>query len=402
MIGRRAALASGLAGVAAIGGRTCPAKADAAGSTLRIGNTMPYTGPVSSCGDIGDLETAFFRRVNRQGGIAGRRIKFISLDDGYLPSRTERDAHRLIDKDHVHFLFNTFGTPTNAAIAAYVNNRQVPNLFVASGADAWGDYKKYPWTIGLQPSYSAEARLYTRYILKEKPNARIGILFQDDGFGKDYLTGVHDVLGDKWNRHVVKTASYAVADLAIGTQLDALKSAGADVLICATAPGQAIQAIRGVRGLGWHPMLFMSNVSISVGTVMRPAGMENGIGIISAGWMKDTSDPTWEYDQWQAEWRHFMAKAMPKADLTDNSYIYGYTACHVLMHILVNCNGDFSRENIMLQANSLHRMQLPTLLPGITVSTSPTDHHPIRAMQLQRWSGTSWARFGGVVDEGHA
>ena len=397
MISRRAALAGGLAGLAASAGRTRRAKAETL--PIKIGNTAPYSGPVSYCGAIGHLERSFFKMVNAQGGIAGRTIDFISLDDDYRPSRTVADVRRLVEEDHVDFLFNTFGTPTNAAIEQYVNDRRVPNLFVASGADKWGDYKQYPWTIGLQPSYRAEARLYARYVLEKKPHASIGILYQDDGFGQDYLDGVRDVLREKWSRYVVKTAPYEVTDVEIGTQLDALKSAGADVLICAAAPAQVVQAIRGARDLDWKPMLFISNVSASAGGVMRQAGMHNGIGAISTGWMKDPTDPTWAYDRGLARWRNFMSKAAPKADLTDNIYLYGYTACNVMLHVLVNCNGDFSRENIMTQATSISRLELSTLLPGVTITCSPTDHRPIRAMQMQKWNGSTWARFGTVVGE---
>lgn len=399
MISRRAALAGGLAGVvAALGGRARAATPGVTATELKIGNTMPYSGPASSYGAIGKAETAFFNMVNAQGGIAGRKINFISLDDGYLPPRTVEDVRRLIEEDQVDFLFDTLGTPTNSAIERYVNHKKVPHLFLATGADKWGNYKQYPWTIGLQPSYRTEAQIYAKYMLQQKPNAKVVILYQNDDFGKDYILGVRDVLGKTWNKHVVKIASYEATDPTIDSQLTTLKGTGADVLICATAPKQAAQAIRGVHNLNWHPMFFMTNVSISAGSVMRPAGAENGVGIITSGWLKDNTDPAWANDAGMNEWRAFMAKQMPNADLTDNNYVFGYTACKVLMHALTKCDGDFSRKNVMKQATNIKSLEVPTLLPGITVSTSPTNYHPIRAMQLQKWDGKTWIRFGDIIE----
>jgi branched-chain amino acid transport system substrate-binding protein len=401
MITRRAAFTSGLAAAAAAT-LTRPAHAQqlpgVTATELKIGNTMPYSGPASSYGPIGKTESAFFNMVNGQGGIAGRKIDFISLDDGYMPPRTVEDTRRLVEEDKVAFMFNTLGTPTNSAIERYLNRMKVPQLFVATGADKWGNYKEYPWTIGLQPSYRTEAQIYAKYTLKQKPDAKIGIIYQNDDFGKDYVNGVRDVLGKDWDKYVVKSVSYEITDPTINSQITALQQSGADVLISATAPKQAAQTIRTVHDLNWHPLLFMTNVSISAGSVMQPAGAENGVGVITSGWLKDQSDPAWKDDPGMNEWRAFMAKYMPGADLTDNNYVYGFTASRVMWHVLQACNGDFSRDNLMKQATSIQRLEVPTLLPGLIVSTSPTNYHPIRAMQLQKWDGKTWVRFGEVIE----
>ena len=399
MIGRRAALAGGIAGVAALQrpawGQATPG---VTATEVKIGNTMPYSGPASSYAAIGKTETAFFRMINDQGGIAGHKINFISLDDGYLPPRTVEDVRRLVEEEKVDFLFNTLGTPTNSAIERYLNHAKVPHLFVATGADKWGNYKEFPWTIGLQPSYRTEAQIYAKYTLQQKPDAKIAFLYQNDDFGKDYLAGVRDVLAADWDKYVTKVVSYEVTDPTVDSQITTLQGTGADVLICATAPKQAAQAIRKVHDLNWRPMFFMTNVSISAGSVMQPAGAQNGVGIITSGWLKDNTDPAWANDAGMNEWRSFMAKEMPGADLTDNNYVYGYTASKVMQHVLTACNGDFSRESVMKQATSIPEMEVPTLLPGIKVATSPTNYHPLRAMQLQKWDGKTWVRFGEIIE----
>ncbi len=399
MITRRAALAGGVAGLAAVSGRTRAQTTPGVTATeVKIGNTMPYSGPASSYGAIGKTETAFFKMVNDQGGVAGHKINFISLDDGYLPPRTVEVVRRLVEEEKVDFLFNTLGTPTNSAIHRYVNHAKVPHLFVATGADKWGNPKDFPYTIGLQPSYRTEAQIYAKYALQQKPDAKIAFLYQNDDFGKDYLAGVRDALGPDWDKHVAKSVSYEVTDATVDSQLIELKGTGADVLICATAPKQAAQAIRKVHELNWKPMFFMTNVSISAGSVMRPAGAEAGIDVITSGWQKDNTDPEWANDPGMNEWRDFMAKYLPGADLTDNNYVYGYTASKVMLHVLNACNGDFSRANVLNQATHIKELEVPTLLPGIKVATSPTNYHPIRAMQLQKWNGKTWVRFGDVIE----
>ncbi len=398
MITRRMVLAAGA--TAASMGRQAWAAAEpgVTATEVKIGNTMPYSGPASSYAAIGKTESAYFKMLNDQGGVGGRKINFISLDDGYLPPRTVEDTRRLVEEDQVAFMFQTLGTPTNTAIERYLNQHKVPQLFVATGADKWGDYKQYPWTIGFQPSYRTEAQIYAKYALSQKPDAKIAFLYQNDDFGKDYLNGVRDTLGKDWDKHVVKVESYEVTDPTVDSQLTALQASKADVFICAAAPKTAAQAIRKVHDLGWQPMFFLTNVSISVGSVMQPAGPENGVGIITSGYLKDNTDSAWANDAGMAEWRAFMAKYMPGADLTDNNYVYGYSVSKVMHHVLDACKGDFSRANVMKQATSIEPMELPTLLPGIKVATGPTNYHPIRAMQLQKWNGKTWERFGDIIE----
>jgi ABC-type branched-subunit amino acid transport system substrate-binding protein len=363
---------------------------------IKIGNTSPYSGPASTYGVLGKLETAFFGMVNAQGGIDGHKINYISLDDTYSPPKTVERIRQLVEEDQVDFTFATLGTPTNSAIVRYMNHKKVPQLFVATGADKWGDYKLYPWTIGWQPSYRTEAQVYAKYILKAKPNAKIALLYQNDDFGKDYYLGLKDVLGDKFNKMVV-VQTYEATDPTADSQLTSLQASGADVLVVAALPKMSAQAIRKVHDLAWKPMFFMSNVSISVGAVMNPAGPQNGIGIVSAAYVKDPSDPKWANDPGMNEWRAFMNKYMPGADQSDNNYVVAYGFCETLMQVLKQAHGDFSRANIMKQVNSLHNLQIPVLLPGLEINTSPTNHHPVRAMQLERWDGKKWVLFGDVI-----
>jgi branched-chain amino acid transport system substrate-binding protein len=378
------------------------AMADSPGVTateIKIGNTMPYSGPVSSYSPIGKLETAYFKMINEQGGIAGHKIDFISLDDGYSPPKTVEQVRRLVEEDQVAFLFNTLGTPTNSAIVRYVNQKKVPHLFVATGAAKWGDEKQYPWTTGFQPDYRTEAQIYAKYILQQKPDAKVAVLYQNDDFGKDYLFGLHAVFSDRYAKMVTE-ATYEPTDPTIDSQITTLQGSGADVLVVAAAPKFAAQAIRKVHDLGWKPMFFMSNVSISVGSVITPAGADNAIGLISTGYLKDPTDHQWDNDPGMKEWRDFMAKNMPGADLTDANYVYAYAAAKTMMQVLRQCNGDFSRENVMKQAENLHGLELPTVLPGIKASTSHTDHRPIKAMRLERWDGKTWALFGDIIEAG--
>ena len=363
---------------------------------IKIGNTMPYSGPASAYGVIGKGETAFWTMINEQGGVSGHKINFISLDDGYSPPKTVEQVRQLVEQEGVAFLFNTLGTPTNTAVQKYLNQKEIPQLFVATGADKWGDYKDNPWTMGWQPSYRTEAQIYAKYILKEKPNAKIGILYQNDDFGKDYVAGLKDVLGDKYAK-MVKEASYEVTDPTIDSQIVTLQSAGADTLVTAATPKFAAQTIRKVYDIGWKPLQFLTNVSISVGAVMNPAGPEKGVGIITSNYGKDATDPAWKNDPGMNEWRAFMKKYMPGADLEDNNYVYAYGVSLTMLQVLKQCNGDFSRANIMKQAANIHDLELPTSLPGIKINTSPTNFHPIRQMQLQRWDGKTWVRFGNVI-----
>jgi branched-chain amino acid transport system substrate-binding protein len=334
--------------------------------------------------------------VNDQGVVAGHKINYISLDDAYSPPKTVEQIRRLVEEDQVSFTFATLGTPTNSAVVRYMNQKKVPHLFLATGADKWGDIKDYPWTIGWQPSYRTEAQIYAKYILKEKPDGKIALLYQNDDFGKDYLLGFKDVLGDKFDK-MVTTASYEATDATIDSQLNSLKASGADVLMVAALPKMTAQAIHKVHDLAWTPMFITSNVSISAGAVMIPAGAENGIGVISGAFVKDPSDPTWANDPGMKEWRAFMDKYMPGADQSDNNYVVAYGFSTTVLQVLKQCNGDFSRENIMAQANNLHDLEIPVLLPGLKINTSPTNHHPVRAMQLEKWDGKKWVLFGDVI-----
>jgi branched-chain amino acid transport system substrate-binding protein len=363
---------------------------------IKIGNTDAYSGPASVYGAIARLETAFFKMVNDEGGVAGRKINFISLDDGYSPPKTVEQVRRLIEEDQVALLFNTLGTPTNSAIQRYVNQKQVPHLFISTGADKWGDYQHFPWTMGFQPSYRTEAQIYSKYILANKPDAKVGILYQNDDLGKDYLAGMKDVLGDKFDKMVV-TASYETTDPTVDSQITSLQAADANVLLIAATPKFAAQAIRKVHDLDWKPLLFISNVSASVGAVLKPAGPENAIGMITTLYLKDPNDPAWKNDPGMNEWRNFMAKYMPGADTTDANYVFAYAVSKAMLHVLQQCDGNFTRENIIKQAANLHELVLPTLLPGIKLNTSSTNYHPIRQMQLAKFDGATWVRFGDVI-----
>ncbi len=369
-------------------------------SEIRIGHTVPYSGPASAYGVVGRGHAAFFRMVNDKGGINGRKINFISRDDGYAPSRTVEQTRRLIEQDEVAFLFNPLGTANNTAIQKYMNDRKVPQLFVSSGADKWGDYKDHPWTMGWAPSYRTEAQIYAKYILRQNPAARIAVLYQNDDFGRDYLAGLKDALGEQYRAIVISEASYEVSDATIDSQAISLKESGADALVTAATPKFAAQMVRKLFDIAWKPLHCLSTTSISVASVMQPAGPEKGIGIISANYGKDPTDSRWRDDVGMNEWRAFMAQYLPDADLTDSNYVFSYGICTMLRQVLLQCGDDLSRESIMRQAANLQDLTLPTLLPGIKVNTSPTNYHPLRQMQLARWTGESWALFGGLIEGG--
>lgn len=391
-----------LAGLAAsclpLGSRAAEDTPGVTATELKIGNTCAYSGPASAYGIIGRTEAAAFQMVNDQGGVGGRKITYVSLDDGYSPPKTVDQVRRLVEQDQVAFIFATIGTPTNTAINRYTNSHGVPLLFLGSGANKWGDPKNMPWVMGWQPSYRTEAQIYTRYILRERPDAKIGILYQNDDFGKDYPAGVRDVLGADFDKSVVKIVSYETTDATIDSQAVALQGAGANVLITAATPKFAAQMIRKVADLGWKPLHFMTNVSISVGSVITPAGPENARGMISAAYLKDPTDPSWKDDPGMNQWRAFMAKYMPGADLTDGGPVSGYGVTMSIWQVLKQCGTDFSRANIMKQAASLNDVEIPVLLPGIKLNTSATNFHPIRQMQLTRWTGQHFELFGKVLE----
>jgi branched-chain amino acid transport system substrate-binding protein len=347
---------------------------------------------------IGKTETAFFNMINDQGGVAGRKINFISLDDAYSPPKTVEDVRQLVEQDDVAFCFQNLGTPCNSAIATYMNQKKVPQLFVGSGASKWSDYKKFPWTMGWQPNYRTEAQIYTKHILQNVKDAKLGILYQNDDFGKDYPTGVRDILGDNWDKIVVKNVSYETTDATIDSQVAELQGAGANVILVAAIPKFAAQSIRKVYDLQWKPAFYMTNVAISVGVVMQPAGPEKSIGMLSTQYLKDPTDPGWNDDAGMKEWRAFMAKYMPSGDVTDAATVFAYGISMTMLQVLRQCDGDFSRANVMRQAESLRDTENPTLLPGIKISTTPTDHRPIKAMQMVRWDGKTWVRFGDLIE----
>ena len=400
MITRRAALTAGLA--SAVAGRISSARAaDTPGvsaTEIKIGNTMPYSGPASSYSVIGRTEAAYFKMVNDQGGVAGRKVNFISLDDGYSPPKTVEDVRQLVEEDQVAFCFQNLGTPCNSAIATYMNQKKIPQLFVGSGASKWSDYKKYPWTMGWQPNYRTEAQIYMKYMLANVKEPKLGILYQNDDFGKDYPIGARDALGANWDKIVVKSVSYETTDATVNSQVAELQSSGANVLLVGAIPKFAAQAIRKVYDLNWKPTFFMTNVAISVGTVMQPAGPEKAVGMLSTQYFKDPTDPSWKDDAAMNTWRGFMAKYNPSGDVTDSATVFAYGISMTMMQVLKQCNGDFSRANVMKQAESLHDVDIPILLPGIKLSTAATDHRPIKAMQLQRWDGKTWVRFGDLIE----
>ena len=401
MINRRTILTTGVAAAAGSLLTTGARAADMPGVTatsLKIGNTMPYSGPASSYSVIGRTESAFFKMINDQGGVDGHKIDFISLDDGYSPPKTVEQIRRLVEQDEVAFTFQTLGTPCNSAIAEYMNHKKIPQLFVGSGASKWSDYKKYPWTMGWQPNYRTEAQIYAKYMQANVKNPKMGILFQNDDFGKDYPAGVRDILGDDWDKIVVKSVSYETTDTTIDSQIAELQGSGANVFLFAGIPKFAAQSIRKVYDLQWKPTFFMTNVSISVGTVMQPAGPEKAVGMLSTQYLKDPTDPSWTNDPDMKTWRAFMAKYLPDGDTTDASTVFAYGISTTMLQVLKQCKGDFSRANVMKEAENLHDNENPILLPGIKIGTSPTDHRPIKAMQFQKGDGKTWVRFGVLIE----
>jgi branched-chain amino acid transport system substrate-binding protein len=366
-------------------------------SEIKIGQTMPYTGPGAWLSSLGLAEKAYMQMINDQGGINGRKINLISVDDGFLTWRTGNETRKLIDVDHVAFTFGSIGTPTQLEVAKYLNERKIPQLFIESGAYRWGNYKATPYTIaGMRPSNRLGARLYARYILKQDPNAKICILYENDDYGRDYTAGVRDVLGDKYAATVTE-ATYEFTDPSIDRQIVELKATGCNALIAVTLPPFAVQAIRKVHDLGWKPIFFMTNVSASVPVVLQPAGLESSIGLLSCGWAKDPLDPEFEDDQGMKDWRAWMSKYLPGEDVRRPSFAYGYNSAGALIQVLKQAGSDLSRENIMRQATNLRDLELPMLLPGIKVNTSPTDYWAVQQLQLMRFDGKRWVRFGDLV-----
>ena len=369
----------------------------ASDTEIKIGNIMPYSGPASAYGVIGKVEAAYFNMINAQGGINGRKVNFISYDDSYSPPKAVEQARKLVESDEVLFLFGPLGTPSNSAIQKYMNSKKVPQILVATGATKWNDPKDFPWTMGWQPSYQSETQIYAKWLLKNKPDAKIAVLFQNDDYGKDYLKGLKDGLGAKAASMIVAEESYETSEPTIDSHIIKLKSSGADVFMNITTPKFAAQAIKKVAEIGWKPLHFLNNVSGSVGSVLKPAGFENAQEIISADYLKDVSDPQWNNDPGMKDFLAFMTKYFPDGDKLDHGTIVGYGVAQTLIQILKQCGDDLTRENVMKQAASLKNFRTEVLLPGIQINTSATDFAPISQLQLERFKGEKWDLFGDVI-----
>jgi branched-chain amino acid transport system substrate-binding protein len=368
----------------------------ASDTEIRIGNIMPYSGPASAYGVIGKTEAAYFNKINAEGGINGRKINFISYDDGYSPPKAVEQARKLVESDEVLFIFNSLGTPSNSAIQKYMNAKKVPQLFVATGATKWNEPKEFPWTMGWQPSYQSEARIYAKYLLKEKPNAKISVLYQNDDFGKDYLKGLKDGLGAKASM-IVAEQSYETSEPTIDNHIVKLKSSGADVFLSITTPKFAAQAIKKLAEIEWKPLHIVSNVSASVGSVIKPAGFENSQGILSAAYFKDVTDPQWENDPGMKNFLAFLQKYEGDANKLDGSVVYGYGVAQTLVKVLEMCGDNLTRENVMKQAASLKDFAPDVLLPGVKINTSATDFAPIEQLQMMRFKDEKWELFGDII-----
>jgi len=364
---------------------------------IKVGNIMPYSGPASSYSVIGKTEQAYFNEVNAEGGINSRKINFISYDDGYSPPKTVEQARKLVESDEVLLIFNSLGTPPNSAIHKYMNQKKVPQLFVATGATKWNDPREFPWTMGFQPNYQSEAQIYAKYILKNMPNAKIAVLYQNDDYGKDYLKGLKDGLGAKAATMIVAEESYETTEPTIDSHILTLKASGADVFFDVTIPKFAAQAIRKTAEIGWKPLHFLNNVSSSISSAIKPAGFENAQGIISSAWFKDPTDPQWKGDPDIKAWNALLDKHYPDANRADANVMYGYIVSQAMAQVLKQCGNDLTRANVIKQAANLHDFTVKGLLPGVAINTSPSDFAPISQLQLMRFKGDTWERFGDVI-----
>jgi len=393
-----AAIGTIVAGLAA----ASPAGADEPGVTateVKIGQAMPYSGPASAYSVIGKVEVAYFKMINEKGGINGRKINLISYDDSYVPAKAVEQTRKLVESDGVAFMFNSVGTPGNTAVQGYLNQKGVPQLFVATGADKWADPQKHPWTIGFAPSYRTEGKIYGRYILKSKPTAKVCVLYQNDDFGKDYVTGLREAFGANYDKLVVKAVTYEATDPSVDSQIITLQGSGCDTLISATIPKFGAGAIRKAADIGWKPTFFMSNVSVSLASVLRPAGVEKAVGLITGRYLKDPSDPAEAKDPGVMEYLAFMKKYMPDMDPIDSNAVYAFAVSTVLAKVLTDCGKDLSRKNVMKTAASIKDFTVPIALNGIKVSTSATDFRPYQQMQLGKFNGKSFEAFGEVLTE---
>ncbi len=396
---RIAALSTAVIAFAAFAGGALAQKKYDTGATdteIRIGNIMPYSGPASAYGVIGKTEAAYFKKINAEGGISGRKINFMSYDDSYSPPKAVEQARKLVESDEVLLLFNPLGTPSNTAIQKYLNAKKVPQLFVATGATKWNDPKDFPWTMGWQPSYQSEARIYAKYLMKEKPDGKIAVMYQNDDFGKDYLKGLKDGLGAKASM-IIAEESYETSEPTIDNHIVKLKASGADVFIDIATPKFAAQAIKKAAETEWKPLHIVSNVSASVGGVIQPAGFDNAQGILSAAYAKDGADRQWDNDPGMKKFYEFLEKYYPEANKLDGSVVYGYGAAQTMVKVLQMCGDNLTRENIMKQAASLKDFAPDTLLPGVTISTSATDFAPIEQLQMMRFKGEKWDLFGDII-----
>ena len=369
----------------------------ASDTEIKIGNIMPYSGPASAYGVIGKTEQAYFNKINAEGGINGRKINFISYDDAYSPPKAVEQARKLVESDEVLLIFNSLGTPSNSAIQKYMNSKKVPQLFVATGATKWNDLKEFPWTMGWQPNYQSEGRIYAKYMMKEKPNGKIGILYQNDDYGKDYLKGIKDGLGAKAATMIIAEEPYETSVPTIDSQIVTLKSKGVDIFISITTPKFAAQSIKKVAELQWKPMFILNNVGASTGTVMKPAGFENSQGIISAAYAKDATDPQWKDDAGIKAFDAFLAKYYPEGNRADGSVMVGYDVAQTLVHVLKACGDNLTRENVMKQAASIKDLQQEMGLPGIKLNTSANDFAPIEQLQMMKFKGERWELFGPII-----
>jgi branched-chain amino acid transport system substrate-binding protein len=364
---------------------------------IKVGNIMPYSGPASAYGVLGKTEEAYFKKINAEGGINGRKINFISYDDAYSPPKAVEQARKLVESDEVLFVFNSLGTPSNSAIQKYMNGKKVPQLFVATGATKWNDPKNFPWTMGWQPSYQSETQIYAKWLLKEKPDAKIAVLYQNDDYGKDYLKGLKDGLGAKAATMIVAEESYETSEPTIDNHIVKLKATNADVFVDIATPKFAAQAIKKVAEIEWKALHILNNVGASVGSVLKPAGLDKSQDIVSAAYLKDVTDPQWANDAGMKTFLEFMAKDFPDGDKLDNSVVVAYGAAQTLVQVLKQCGDNLTRENIMKEAASLKDFRTEMLLPGIKINTSATDFAPISQLQLQRFKGDKWELFGDVI-----
>jgi len=366
----------------------------ASDTEIKIGNINPYSGPASAYGTIGKTIGAYFNKINAEGGINGRKINYITYDDGYSPPKAVEQARKLVESDEVFLIFQSLGTPSNSAIQRYMNQKKVPQLFVATGATKWGDPKNFPWTMGWQPNYQSEGRVLAKYLLEKHPNGKIGILYQNDDYGKDYVKGLKDGLAGKIK--VVAELPYEPADPTIDSQIVNLKASGADIFFNVTTPKFAAQAIRKSAEIGWKPVHLLNSVSASVGSVLKPAGLEASQGILTTSYLKDPTDPQWKNDPAMKEWVVFMDKYYPEGDKTSTFTAYGYMVAQTLVQVLKQSGNELTRENVMKQAANLKNFELGLLLPGIKINTSASDFFPIEQMQLAQFKGQAFELFGPV------